>query len=78
MGASWRRKDAMTMALINWKTGGALGGVAAGAAIAGPVGAIIGGGLGLLFGSQVEHDRGQAQSATKPAQTPPPAEQPKP
>jgi hypothetical protein len=61
------------MALVNWKTGGALGGVVAGAAIAGPVGAIIGGGLGLLFGSQVEHDKLSPKAEkTPPAQTPPP------
>ena len=67
------------MALINWKTGGALGGVAAGAAIAGPVGAIIGGGLGLLFGSQVEHDKmTPKQVAPPPAHAATPPEQPKP
>jgi hypothetical protein len=49
------------MALFNWKTGGALGGVVAGATIAGPVGALIGGGLGLLFGAQVAHDKNAAQ-----------------
>jgi hypothetical protein len=65
------------MALINWKTGGASAGVIAGAAIAGPVGAIIGGGLGLLFGSQVEHDKTQPKQATPPPPVHPP-ETPKP
>jgi hypothetical protein len=72
------------MALINWKTGGALGGVMAGAAIAGPVGAILGGGLGLLFGSQVEHDKQAAQALPPnvthqlPQGQQPPAQLPKP